>query len=276
MARLSEKEQDLSRRLGQASGQSSRADPWVNLDEIRKALPENSVLVDISRFQVHNFQRKANDPWSLAAHYAAWIVPAAGQGDVGLIDLGEAQPIEAAVQAVQQAFKQAPRAIVQKGEPESEKAVQQRLQTLSRLVLQPLLPHLKKTSRWLLSPDAALWLVPWAALPLPDNRYAVEKYQISYLISGRDLVRPGIRVKATRPMGLADPDYDLGSAQARAATQELVRGPQPPSELRGLSSSLVLGRVQRLPGTAAEARAIKPACSAMPARSPGSIYRNKR
>jgi CHAT domain-containing protein len=258
LARLNEQEQDLSRRLGQASGRASRDDPWVNPDEIRKKLPANTVLVELSRFRIYNFQRKTNEKWWQPGHYAAWVIPPAGQGNVSLIDLGEADQIEKAVQVVQQALKDSPQGIAKAGEPDSEKTLQQSLQNLSRLVLQPLLPHLEKKYCWLLSPDAALWLVPWAALPLPDGKYSLEKHQISYLVSGRDLVRPVAKVKPTRPMVLADPDFDLGLADARKAAQELLVNPQPLLEFRGLAPSLKLPPVPRLKGTATEAKAIQP------------------
>ena len=71
--------------------------------------------------------------------------------------------------AVRQALTDAPKAIRQQGEPEAETALRQPLEALAKRVLHPLLPHLGKCQRWFLSPDAVLWLVPWAALPLPDG-----------------------------------------------------------------------------------------------------------
>jgi CHAT domain-containing protein len=108
----------------------------------------------------------------------------------------------------------------------------------------------------MVSPDGALWLVPWAALPLPDGKYAVEDHTISYAISGRELLEaaPG-KVKVTGPLVLADPDFDLGLDQVALATRRL-RGQEAPAETRGLSKALRLGNIKRLPGTASEAAAI--------------------
>ena len=39
-------------RLAKAGGHSARAEPWVELAEVRKALPADAVLIEISRFQV--------------------------------------------------------------------------------------------------------------------------------------------------------------------------------------------------------------------------------
>jgi len=80
-----------------------------------------------------------------------------------------------------------PSTITQEGEPDAEKAMLKPLAALSKLVLEPLAEHIDGKKRWYISPDASLWLVPWAALPLKDGRYAVEAHTISYLVSGRDL-----------------------------------------------------------------------------------------
>src|SRR5262249_61035492 len=95
------------------------------------------------------------------------------------------------------------------------------------------------------------------ALPLKDGKYAIEKHSIRYIVSGRDLVSAAPAMKTGRAMVMADPDFDLDPALARAEVQRLVPGLKAASELRGLPLAFT-GRVQRLPGTLAEARAIKP------------------
>jgi hypothetical protein len=207
-------EKDLARAGGRAS---ARPDPWVELDDIRKALPAHSLLIDIARFKVVNLQAKAEQGnRRLPARYAAWVVPSAGQGDVRVIDLGAAEKIEAAVRAVRQALQaaqdpdRAKNPLSQKGEPDAEKDLRQPLEALAKMVLHPLLEQAGTRTQLVLSPDAALWLVPWAALPLPDGRYAVEKYTLRYVTSGRDLVRTASQVRPGRPLVMADPKYDQG------------------------------------------------------------------
>src|SRR5262245_2958136 len=56
-------------------------------------------------------------------------------------------------------------------------------------VFQPLRPLLGGKSRLLISPDGPLNLISFAALVDETRRYAVERYSISYLTSGRDLLR---------------------------------------------------------------------------------------
>jgi hypothetical protein len=128
------------------------------------------------------------------------------------------------------------------------------LQELSRLVLQPLLPHIEKSPQWVISPDGNLWLVPWAALPLPDGSYVVEKYTLRHVVSGRDLVSPPSKGKAESCWVLADPDYDLSPEQGRTVARRLIEEPAADVSLRGLLSQGKLPRFGRLPGTAAEAR----------------------
>src|SRR5262249_5489196 len=114
-----------------------------------------------------------------------------------------------------------------------------------------------------------LWLLPWEALTLPDGRYAIEKHQIGYLTSGRDLL-PSVaaKVKAKAPLVLADPDFDLDPAKASDAARRLL-GKAPDEEAtRALSGAFRLGKVRRLLGTASEAAAITPSLKAFSGASP--------
>jgi len=265
MTKLAERDRELSRELGLATGRVNQTEPWIDLDTVRRTLPPDAVLVEFALFRMANYETARLE----TPHYAAWMIPAAGNGEVLLIDLGEAGPIDGAIVAALQALKPDLEALREtlrnRGEPDAEQQLHKPLLELARLVLQPLLPHIGQAKRWLISPDAALWLVPWAALPLPDGRYAIEGHLISYLVSGRDLVAdPGSRATGP-PIVLADPDYDLDPAQARATTRQVLREraqPEPAQEpllaLRGSSRSLAGVTFARLPGTAAEAELILP------------------
>src|SRR5262249_11971815 len=152
-------------------------------------------------FDVFDFQAKAGHKNLQPAQYAAWIIPAAGP--VRLIDLGSADAIDAAVQQVRQALQEAPKMIRLKGEADAETALREPLEALAKKALHPLLPHIEKARRWVLSPDGNLWLVPWAALPLPDGKYVVENHTLSYAVSGRELLDPAAaKVTPTAPLVL--------------------------------------------------------------------------
>jgi CHAT domain-containing protein/Tfp pilus assembly protein PilF len=259
LARLGRQEQELAKKLGRAVGRPAREDPWVDLAEVRRALPTDTVLIDLVHLYVFDFRVRSNqEPWG-PAHYAAWVVPAQGEEPVRVIDLGPADKIEAAVSAVRKALSGAPADLGKTNERQAERQVARPLNALSDLVLRPLWKHVGKKPRWVLSPDASLWLVPWAALLLPDGSYAVEKHQLSYVVNGRDVLAPVGQVKPRwdmPPLVLADPDFDLKPDKA-------ARNEKP-----GQRSGDQLPVFSRLPGTAAEARAVVPLLKRYAARDP--------
>jgi CHAT domain-containing protein len=61
----------------------------------------------------------------------------------------------------------------------------------------------------LIAPDGQLNLVSFAALVDEKNQYLIEKYQITYLTSGRDLLRlQNTPPKANPPLIVANPTFD--------------------------------------------------------------------
>jgi CHAT domain-containing protein len=252
---LTADEQRLAKRLAQESGRAEAAWPWLEVDEVRGALPQDTVLIEIVWFPTCDFRApQSNKHWK-APHYAAWVIPPRGQGDLQLIDLGNAAVIEASVNHLRKALEKTPQRLSAVGEKDAEQQLREPLQRLAKQVLHPLLPHIGQKKRWLISPDGMLWLVPWAALPLPDGQYALEKHHLSYLVSGRDLVLPPPKGRTTRPVVLADPDFDLeltAEGSQRPANEELAFA------LRSAKLVGPLPRFARLPGTAIEATAITP------------------
>jgi len=82
------------------------------------------------------------------------------------------------------------------------------LQHLDSLVLAPLRDHLMNTSHLILSPDSTLNLVPFEALLDPQGHRELEHRLLSYVTSGRDLLKPNARRGPQSPVTIvAAPEY---------------------------------------------------------------------
>ena len=173
LASLEQQEATLSRSMTQAGGQTGTSQPWVELDEVRGALGVQTVLVEIARFRVQDFAVKATAAFG-PAHYAAWIIPPAGQGAVQIVDLGEAEKIDQAVEAARRTLMH-PAGAARRGlaaeddQAEAQQAFREAPAALSALVLQPILAQTGQARNLILSPDASLWLVPWAPCRWPTG-----------------------------------------------------------------------------------------------------------
>jgi CHAT domain-containing protein len=92
------------------------------------------------------------------------------------------------------------------------------LQQLSDLVYAPLAPYLTNVSHLIVCPDGQLSRLPVEMLPV-GNKFLVEEKTISYVTSGREIVRiaspkPSIHSSKSLVMGNPDFNLDLNVAQA--------------------------------------------------------------
>lgn len=118
------------------------------------------------------------------------------------------------------------------------------------LIFEPLIPFIDDSSQVLIAPDSQLNLIPFAALQDGEGRYLLEDYLISYLTSGRDLLRLHNQFESESPaVVVGNPSYSLDSSGVMVSGENRQRS----FDLRGLA-----GCCEALPGTAEEVRAIAP------------------
>jgi CHAT domain-containing protein/tetratricopeptide (TPR) repeat protein len=225
-------ERELAARLGELTQRRLLRDSWICLGEVRDRLAKDQVLIETALFESYDFRRWRAGP----LRYVAWVIPAAGQGDVQLVDLGEAWPMQQAMYSYHRKLKATTYLLDHMSEADAAKPVDAAGQRLAMLLVAPLGKTAMERPRWLISADVILWLVPWAALPTGNGKYLVEDHEITYLVSGRDVVKQPAPRSAAPPVIVADPDYDWGL----------------PAGAVGES------RFAPLPSTAAEAAAIAP------------------
>lgn len=258
---LSRQEQDKSQQLAQQGGRPPGSALWIETAQVRQSLKKESVLIEIARFKQHDSRHPKDNFDDLPQRYIAWIIPAAGPEKIRIVDLGEAEKIDECVREARAALQDAPAVIREQGEPEAELELKPALQRLAEKILHPLVKDFPADQTIYLSPDSSLWLVPWSALPLEGGEYAIEKFDLRFLVSGRDLVRAETKSEAGKPVVFADPDYNLDPTAIAAATKQVLRGSAGTAiALRAAAPSgkFKLGTVARLPGTKTEADAVRP------------------
>ncbi|MEW5725302.1 MAG: CHAT domain-containing protein, partial [Thermodesulfobacteriota bacterium] len=232
-------------RLSQAfaeQGEKRRADAA----RVAAALPPGTLLLEFGRIKPFDYKATGvKSRWG-PARYLAFVLPAGGADQIGLVDLGPAEPIDQAITD----FKQA---VADTRDLEGQKA-SAAAGRLHDLVFARLKPELGRTTEIFISPDGQLNLIPFEVLRGPDGRYLIEDYTFYYLASGRDVLGFGRRTDEAGPsLLMGGPDYDLSgpamAAQLRglglSEGEPLRRSP----DLRGLKFS-------PLPGTLNEVREI--------------------
>src|SRR5262249_1084388 len=144
----------------------------VTLSAVQAALPAGSALIEFAVCTPRDLKTEKSKP----PRYLAYVL--ASQGQPRWVELGEAAKIDRAVDAWRKALRDPKRTDVKRLAREVDEKV-----------MRPVRSLLGETRRLLVAPDGLLNLIPYAALVDERNQYLVEHYTISYLTSGRDLLR---------------------------------------------------------------------------------------
>jgi CHAT domain-containing protein len=217
----------------------------VTVDAVQAAMPADAALLEFAIFRPFDPKAERNVEAYGSPHYAAYVLRkhAAPHG----FDLGPADAIDESIDALRQAVRDPRR---------KDSAAYAR--TVDDLVMRPLRASLGDAKRLLVSPDGELNLVPFEALVDDQGQYLIERYAITYLTSGRDL----LRMQVTRPNGrppliLADPLF--GEPPAAPPNSPVLQVASTRAPRRGLTPDRDASSMYFAPlaASAEEARAIK-------------------
>src|SRR5262249_16951960 len=212
----------------------------VTVQMLAKHLPQNSTLAE---FVCIRSMDGAKKEWSNSSRYLVFVLTPDGQ--VRLVDLGWGNIIDGKVNEALAAindpvFRKDPTAYTRQAEI--------KLAELYDLLFNPLEAVLGSSQRLIVSPDGEVSKVPFAALRTPDGHYLIEKMAVSYVASGRDLLRGESGEPATIDLLLvANPAFDDHNVLRQASiSADAVRAGDYGE------------RFAPLPGTVEEARVIPP------------------
>jgi len=219
LAQLSARQEQLQADLASRSRAFSREVTPVTVTNVKAAIPVNAALVEWFRYTPFD-PKKSRTARRGSPRYVA-------------------QGVDALVRRWRVAL----------ADPASSD-VKQHAAALSARLLAPLRIHLRGVQHILFSPDGELNLVPMAALLDESGAYLAERFDVSYLTSGRDLLRLASEsTPLANAVVVADPDYGKRGAVSRA---EPTLQPQRSLDLD--RSGLVF---RPLAGTALEAQDLK-------------------
>jgi CHAT domain-containing protein/Flp pilus assembly protein TadD len=254
--RLEEQAEKLEAQISTRSAEFRVQSQPVTLESVQAAIPPGAALVEFVSYTPYNAKKHESG----SRRYVAYVL--SNQSEPVWVDLGEASEIDKDVNEL--------RAVLRKDEDKPlsdiEREVKPKARLLDQKIMQPVRKLLGDKRQLLLSPDGALNLIPFATLVDEQGKYLIESYSLTYLTTGRDLLRLQTRMESQQGATVfANPDFG-GNQTAGSGRAMRVKpasnntsptaengAPQNPSQAIDFSQAYF----PALPGTAEEAQALK-------------------
>ncbi|HMI52112.1 MAG TPA: CHAT domain-containing tetratricopeptide repeat protein [Candidatus Saccharimonadales bacterium] len=220
----------------------------VTLAAVRSAIPDDSALIEFVVYSPFSPKAVNDHEANGEPRYAAYVI--SPHGVVRVVDLGSAKEIDDAISKLRETL----------ADPGREE-VTRLARALDQRVMEPVRALVGDASHLLISPDGELNLIPFEALVDEHQKFLVENFSISYLTTGRDLLRLQVARKSqSGPLVVANPLFgepgQTLAAQAGTSRQNLADERR---RRRSITTAEDLSGVYfaPLPGTGREARAIQ-------------------
>lgn len=256
LTKLEAEVQRLEAAVGARSAEFGAQAQPVTLEEVRRSIPAGAALVELITYRPFDPRGRRRETRVGPRRYAAYVLRSAG--DPLWADLGDAEAIDEGVRKLRAALSSPAR-----------RDFKELARALDERVMRPVRALLGPTTHLFVSPDGDLNLVPFGALVDEQGRYLVERFSLTYLTSGRDLLRLRARAASrSGPVVFADPLFGAASASPTtmtpppagvAASAGTAPSSSSSSPLPGARRSADFGQLSftQLKGTAEEGRALR-------------------
>lgn len=187
---------------------------------IARVLPDGSVYLDYAYISTYDFKGREGGAFE---YYAFVLAPAPTPGGEPVVRLRKL-PESAEINKRIAAYLDEIRSPLTFGSLPRESVLKPLAQSLFADLVQPFAGTIGSRRTLFVSPGGNLNLLPFEVLQDSDGRYMVERYRLSYVTAGRDMMRFG-RDRASMPdaVVIADPDYEMHGQAAAAGATALTR-----------------------------------------------------
>jgi len=220
---------------------------YVDHKIIAEHLPEKTSLVEFVRYESYDFKERK----SVTPCYVAFIMSSHDKDNIQMAEIGDASEIDELVRLHKEAIEEEweSRNIRNVIIVRQKKTMRLFIgKEIYKKLFKPVADCIGEAERLLISPDGDITLLPFEVLPMPDRRYVVEKFEISYIDSSRDLIRFQYhQPPQTCSVIMANPDFDLLRKSIFYYIAKILR----------MKRNIKRGLFNPLPGTMEEGTEIK-------------------
>lgn len=217
LKKLEEQRDSAENRISRRSAEFFAPSKPVTLGAVRAAIPEKTLLLEFAVYRQTSQKsggftvgKKDVPAVEESPRYAVFIIES--KNETRGIDLGEARPIDEAINNLRAALRDPKRGDVKK----LARAVQEK-------IMKPIQPFTGDAAHLLISPDGALNLIPFEVLVDEKGSYLIEDYAVSYLTSGRELLRmQTARDSKSGSLIIANPSFGENRAASGKQNQSVT------------------------------------------------------
>lgn len=180
----------------------------VEIKDVAAEIPSKGALIEFQKYSPFDGKQQPSKQWK-EPRYLAFVLKR--NENIEVIDLGLAEPIDEKVEKALFASESR--------DPNAETLWNQ----VASHVIEPLAEALVDIKTLIISPDAELNRIPFAALPAPNGETLIsDKYQLRIVTTGRELIdlQQAHWAHKNNSLVVANPDFDFDLSSTKRDTSK--------------------------------------------------------